>query len=87
MNRRGFLGSIIAACAAPAIVRADALMRVVPVETAVITESVTYTLPGQIAVWERVLGGWRSYVSDGNTLFMDHGGNIRVEYGQLRRKN
>ena len=33
MNRRGFLGSIIAACAAPAIVRADALMRVVPINT------------------------------------------------------
>lgn len=33
MNRRGFLGSILAACAAPAIVRADALMRVVPVDT------------------------------------------------------
>jgi len=32
MNRRGFLGSILALGAAPAIVRADALMRVVPVE-------------------------------------------------------
>lgn len=30
MNRRGFLGSILAASAAPAIVRADALMRIVP---------------------------------------------------------
>lgn len=30
MNRRGFLGSILAAAAAPAIVRADSLMRVVP---------------------------------------------------------
>lgn len=28
MNRRGFIGSILAACAAPAIVRADSLMRV-----------------------------------------------------------
>lgn len=36
MNRRGFLGSILAACAAPAIVRADSLMRIVPRETAVI---------------------------------------------------
>ena len=31
MNRRGFLGSILALSAAPAIVRADSLMRVVPV--------------------------------------------------------
>lgn len=30
MNRRGFLGSILAAAAAPAIVRADSLMRIVP---------------------------------------------------------
>jgi len=33
MNRRGFLGAIIAACAAPAIVRADSLMRIVPRDT------------------------------------------------------
>lgn len=32
MNRRGFLGSILAACAAPAIVRADSLMRIVPMD-------------------------------------------------------
>ena len=30
MNRRGFLGGILALGAAPAIVRADALMKVVP---------------------------------------------------------
>lgn len=30
MNRRGFLGSILALGAAPAIVRADSLMRIVP---------------------------------------------------------
>lgn len=30
MNRRGFLGSILALSAAPAIVRADSLMRIVP---------------------------------------------------------
>lgn len=33
MNRRGFLGSILALAAAPAIVRADSLMRIVPRET------------------------------------------------------
>lgn len=33
MNRRGFLGAMLAACAAPAIVRADSLMRIVPRET------------------------------------------------------
>lgn len=29
MNRRGFLGSILVGCAAPAIVRAESLMRIV----------------------------------------------------------
>lgn len=33
MDRRGFLGAILAAAAAPAIVRADSLMRIVPRET------------------------------------------------------
>lgn len=37
MKRRGFLGAILAGCAAPAIVRADALMRVVPLGTDVLT--------------------------------------------------
>jgi len=36
MNRRGFLGSILALGAAPAIVRADSLMRVVPRDLALI---------------------------------------------------
>lgn len=35
MNRRGFLSSILALGAAPAIVRADSLMRIVPRETTV----------------------------------------------------
>ena len=37
MNRRDFLGAMLAACAAPAIVRADSLMRIVPRETTVVT--------------------------------------------------
>ena|SRR6185369_3233199 len=37
MDRRGFLGSILAACAAPAIVRADSLMRVVSRDTGILT--------------------------------------------------
>lgn len=38
MNRRGFLGSILTACVAPAIVRADSLMRVVPREVLVLED-------------------------------------------------
>lgn len=36
LTRRGFLGSILALAAAPAIVRADSLMRVVPRDTGVL---------------------------------------------------
>lgn len=36
ISRRSFLSGILAACAAPAIVRADSLMRIVPMETTVI---------------------------------------------------
>ena len=36
MDRRGFLGSILALGLAPAIVRADSLMRIVPRETGII---------------------------------------------------
>lgn len=39
MNRRGFLGSILALGAAPAIVRADSLMRVIPLDTEIIVLS------------------------------------------------
>lgn len=35
MNRRGFMGSILALGAAPAIVRADSLMRIIAPETLV----------------------------------------------------
>jgi hypothetical protein len=36
MNRRGFIGSILALGAAPAIVRADSLMRIVPLDVSVV---------------------------------------------------
>lgn len=44
MNRRGFLGSILTACAAPAIVRADSLMRIVPRDLVLVT-------PGPVEDW------------------------------------
>ena len=39
MNRRGFLQSCLLLAAAPAIVRADSLMRVIPRETVLLTEA------------------------------------------------
>lgn len=42
MDRRGFLGAILAAAAAPAIVRADSLMRVIPRETVIVASPFDY---------------------------------------------
>lgn len=36
MNRRGFIGAILAAAMAPAVVRADSLMRIVPRDALII---------------------------------------------------
>lgn len=44
MDRRGFLGSILAACVAPAIVRADSLMRIVSRELLVLEAPVAKTV-------------------------------------------
>ena len=38
MDRRGFIGSILALGAAPAIVRADSLMQIIPVDAAIIRQ-------------------------------------------------
>lgn len=45
MNRRGFLQSCIALAAAPAIVRADSLMRIVPRDTTILTPAM-YDMSG-----------------------------------------
>lgn len=50
MDRRGFLGSILALAAAPAIVRADSLMRIVPTETLVISGCADPALNGEYVV-------------------------------------
>lgn len=39
MNRRGFMGTMLALGAAPAIVRADSLMRIVPREAGIFVPS------------------------------------------------
>jgi hypothetical protein len=42
MDRRGFLGSILAACAAPAIVRASSLMQGRGIVVASLAETISY---------------------------------------------
>lgn len=48
MNRRGFLSSILALAAAPAIVRADSLMRIVPREFVGIDLSAAPSMTGLV---------------------------------------
>lgn len=52
LSRRGFLGSILALGAAPAIVRADSLMRIVPMETTLIAGEL-----GSLARFDIIIGG------------------------------
>jgi hypothetical protein len=73
VNRRGFLGAILAAAAAPAIVRADSLMRVIPVDTEVLTFSsaeilIDQSAPSSAVVREQVriaLTEWWGRTADG----------------------
>jgi hypothetical protein len=61
MNRRGFLGSILALAAAPAIVRADSLMRIVPVETGALTFGISgIEVPRGLwtVLWQGQEAGW-----------------------------
>jgi hypothetical protein len=58
MNRRGFLGSILALAAAPAIVRADSLMRIVPVETTILPAAPILT--GEAALIAALKAAWEA---------------------------
>lgn len=46
MNRRSFIGSILALASAPAIVRADSLMRIVPLDRLVVFGESTVHIDG-----------------------------------------
>lgn len=84
MNRRGFLmgaGGILALAAAPAIVRADSLMRIIPERTSVLilkwdlVDYATWTLSRDGGkTWERL-----PYESDGNGVVM------RIPAGEILR--
>lgn len=64
MNRRGFLSSILALGVAPAIVRADSLMRIIPRETSVFVagiESAPIAASGNVVTMVDRLGRtWRT---------------------------
>lgn len=68
MNRRGFLGAILAAAASPAIVRADALMRIQP------PEKLTFNVLGRYD-----LEGWfESFVVEADNKLMTRSTKIIV---------
>ncbi len=50
MNRRGFIASILASCAAPAIVRADSLMRIVPRSTVLLLPRRKIVVPVLVSI-------------------------------------
>lgn len=52
MNRRGFLSSCMALAAAPAIVRADSLMRIVPRDSGVLVPMIVGRCEGPVIVEE-----------------------------------
>lgn len=63
MNRRGFLTGILAAACAPAIVRADSLMRIVPREAAIVLPTTEFMIENGIMTiteWNETvpLGGY-----------------------------
>lgn len=62
MNRRGFLGSILAACAAPAIVRAESLM-VLPAQNIWVPESLGASLgwDPEFILLKNYLGEWEKH--------------------------
>ena len=54
MNRRGFMGSILALGAAPAIVRADALMRVRPRNEVIFGRGLSDSIEGNWAAYSHI---------------------------------
>lgn len=61
MNRRGFMGAILAACAAPAIVRADSLMRLAAPEIFVVSPSSGLLVPKADVLWEGAIRECHQY--------------------------
>ncbi len=86
MNRRGFLGSILAAAVAPAIVRADSLMRIVPMETEVLVPYEQHIIINQMRgdlsgkyVWnDQLKPAWDAMLRDNiNPYWSDNHGWIK----------
>lgn len=85
MNRRGFLGAMLAACAAPAIVRADSLMRIVPRDT-LIAEFDFSLLTPQIITREalRILQNQLSFAVDTSILAPDVFDELIAPYAPVK---
>lgn len=86
MDRRGFIGSILVACAAPAIVRADSLMRIIPMDTKVVPYGgATFYIEdlasdqypdGSFRLWQQIRsdgGGYSLRIATGNVALAEGG--------------
>lgn len=83
MDRRGFLGSILALGAAPAIVRADSLMRIIPLDAPILLMDGSCSPPGIQFYESSVLGPGDVYTIEG--IFSDRGDLMRFTYGDTLR--
>ena len=80
MNRRGFLGSIIALAAAPAIVRADALMRIVPRDAVIIVPDIQ-DMVRSTRFYDL---GSDSFVTRIDVIYQDRMGNVQQSHVAFR---
>ena len=61
MNRRGFLGAMLGAMAAPAIVRAESLMKIAVPKKEIILPSLAADFDGDTAGWVYEPGSWSGH--------------------------
>lgn len=80
MNRRSFLGTILAAAVAPAIVRADSLMRIVPRETLLFMDADIALARGACALLQYVIHGDVDIIKT-TTILEQSAGVIFNHYG------
>jgi hypothetical protein len=75
MNRRGFLSAMLTACAAPAIVRADSLMRIVPLIESAPTNWIAWDFARSADICTVTTQTW--FTRDTSTYFLDQNGILR----------
>lgn len=83
ISRRSFLGAILASCAAPAIVRADSLMRVIPKDTGILFFESSYPFAEKSLMSYASIMDEALKVAHDKAMFID--GAINANYGKSVR--